>query len=49
MQDGEWRGITKGAVAEPAAAFGYLQRGFRQQLGAVVGQSSKPSIGPILH
>ncbi|KAL8279292.1 hypothetical protein RQP46_008329 [Phenoliferia psychrophenolica] len=37
MQDGEWRGITKGAVAEPAQAWSYLQRAFRQQLGAVVG------------
>ncbi|KAK4690663.1 hypothetical protein P7C70_g9521, partial [Phenoliferia sp. Uapishka_3] len=37
MQDGEWRGITKGGVAEPSTAFSYLQRAFRQQLGAVIG------------
>ncbi|KAM0751778.1 hypothetical protein T439DRAFT_324970 [Meredithblackwellia eburnea MCA 4105] len=37
MQDGEWRAIAKGAIAEPSTAFGYLQRAFRQQLGAVIG------------
>ncbi|KAI5481076.1 hypothetical protein MNV49_006262 [Pseudohyphozyma bogoriensis] len=37
MQDGEWRAIAKGAVAEPAAAFAYVQKGFYQQMGAVIG------------
>ena len=38
--DGEWRAISSnsgGVIASPAEAFAYLQRGFRQQLGAVMG------------
>lgn len=50
MQDGEWRAISKGAVAEPSAAFGYLRRSFHQQLGAVIGLSfpllSPPALIP---
>ncbi|ORY53987.1 hypothetical protein BCR35DRAFT_335887 [Leucosporidium creatinivorum] len=36
-QTGEWRAITKGSVADPATAFSYIQRNFRQQMGAIVG------------
>ncbi|SGY67428.1 BQ5605_C004g02774 [Microbotryum silenes-dioicae] len=34
---GEWRAITKGVVADPQKAFAYVQRAFRQQMGAIVG------------
>ncbi|GAA5918233.1 hypothetical protein JCM1841_005320 [Sporobolomyces salmonicolor] len=36
-QSGEWRAISKGVVADPSTGFSYMQRAFRQQLGAVVG------------
>lgn len=39
MQDGEWRAISKGAVAEPSTAFSYVRRSFNQQSGAVIGSS----------
>ncbi|SCV72642.1 BQ2448_4179 [Microbotryum intermedium] len=34
---GEWRAITKGVVADPQKAYAYVQRAFRQQMGAIVG------------
>ncbi|GAA5826129.1 hypothetical protein JCM11251_007175 [Rhodosporidiobolus azoricus] len=36
-QNGEWRAISKGLVADPAKAFSYVRSAFRQQMGAVVG------------
>lgn len=36
-QNGEWRAISKGHVADPDKAFAYMRGAFRQQLGAVVG------------
>ncbi|KAG8895585.1 hypothetical protein FRB99_000452 [Tulasnella sp. 403] len=36
-EDGQWRGIVKGAPVDPAEAFGYIQRSFRQTVGAVIG------------
>ncbi|GAA5844958.1 hypothetical protein JCM9279_000056 [Rhodotorula babjevae] len=36
-QNGEWRAISKGHVADPGKAFSYMRNAFRQQLGAVVG------------
>jgi len=36
-QDEQWRGVVKGEIVEPAKAFGYLQRSFRQQMGSVMG------------
>ncbi|GAA5910900.1 hypothetical protein JCM6882_001925 [Rhodosporidiobolus microsporus] len=36
-QNGEWRAISKGHVADPAKAFSYVRSAFRQQMGAVVG------------
>ncbi|GAA5932059.1 hypothetical protein JCM3775_004228 [Rhodotorula graminis] len=36
-QNGEWRAISKGLVADPGKAFAYMRNAFRQQLGAVVG------------
>lgn len=40
MQDGEWRGIARGAVAAPEQAFNYIHRNFRQQMGSVMGASA---------
>ena len=37
LQSGEWRGIAKGAISEPDAAFNYIQKSLRQQMGAVIG------------
>ncbi|GAA5850904.1 hypothetical protein JCM8547_009127 [Rhodosporidiobolus lusitaniae] len=36
-QNGEWRAISKGVVADPGKAFAYVKGAFRQQMGAVVG------------
>ncbi|GAA5959846.1 hypothetical protein JCM8115_004877 [Rhodotorula mucilaginosa] len=36
-QNGEWRAISKGHVADPSKAFAYMRGAFRQQLGAVIG------------
>mgnify|MGYP006886189067 CR=1 FL=1 len=36
-QNGEWRAISKGHVADPSKAFAYVRNAFRQQLGAVIG------------
>lgn len=38
-QNGEWRAISKGHVADPSKAFAYMRGAFRQQLGAVIGTS----------
>lgn len=39
LQNEEWRGIVKGAVSEPASAFGYIRRSFQQQAGSIMGAS----------
>lgn len=36
-ENGEWRAISKGHVADPSKAFAYMRGAFRQQLGAVIG------------
>ena len=43
-QNGEWRAISKGLVADPGKAFSYMRNAFRQQLGAVVGASTLPPL-----
>lgn len=40
LQDGSWRALSDGKAVEPDRAYGYLQRSFAQQLGAVIGSSS---------
>ncbi|KAM0792783.1 hypothetical protein ACM66B_002552 [Microbotryomycetes sp. NB124-2] len=34
---GEWRAMAHGQTADPQQAFSYIQRNFRQQMGAVMG------------
>ncbi|KEI38592.1 uncharacterized protein L969DRAFT_95667 [Mixia osmundae IAM 14324] len=37
LQDGTWRGVSKGVMAEPQTSFDYIKRACRQQTGVVVG------------
>lgn len=37
LQNGEWRGIANGAIAEPEQGFGYIFRSMRQQMSAAMG------------
>ncbi|KAK4046421.1 hypothetical protein OIV83_006080 [Microbotryomycetes sp. JL201] len=37
---GEWRAMSHGQTIDPQQAFSYIQRNFRQQMGAVMGKSA---------
>lgn len=45
MQNGEWRGLLKGSIAEPHKAFGYVSRAFKQHTSAVMGAFAIRSFG----